>query len=87
MTEFKKRFDSPVTHTPEEYDYPDRLYQDDWEKAEAYGIDPGDPVLQRPEKSRGNEAGYRNGKRLKAQRNSALLAFGRNRTYNLLRRC
>ena len=34
----KKRFDSPVTHTPEEYNYPDRLYQDYWEKAEAYGI-------------------------------------------------
>lgn len=34
----KKRFESPVTHTPEEYDFPDRLYQDYWEKAEAYGI-------------------------------------------------
>lgn len=34
----KKRFDLPVTHTPEEYNYPDRLYQDYWEKAEAYGI-------------------------------------------------
>ena len=34
----KKRFDSPVTHAPEEYNYPDRLYQDYWEKAEAYGI-------------------------------------------------
>ena len=27
-----------VTHTPEEYDFPDRLYQDHWEKAEAFGI-------------------------------------------------
>ena len=34
----KKPFDAPVTHTPEEYDFPDRLYQDHWEKAEAYGI-------------------------------------------------
>ena len=34
----KKRFDAPVTHTPEEYDFPDKLYQDHWEGAEAYGI-------------------------------------------------
>ena len=34
----KKKFETPVTHTPEEYDFPDRLYQDHWEKAEAYGI-------------------------------------------------
>ncbi len=34
----RKRFDAPVTHTPEEYDFPDRLYQDHWEKAEAWGI-------------------------------------------------
>ena len=34
----KKQFDTPVTHTPEEYDFPDRLYQDFWEKAEAYGV-------------------------------------------------
>ena len=34
----KKKFDAPVTHTPEEYGFPDRLYQDHWEKAEAYGI-------------------------------------------------
>lgn len=34
----KKKFDTPVTHTPEEYDFPDSLYQDHWEKAEAYGI-------------------------------------------------
>ena len=33
-----KRFDSPVTHTPEEYDFPDKLYQDFWEEAEAWGI-------------------------------------------------
>ena len=34
----KKRFDTPVTHTPEEYDFPDKMYQDHWEKAEAFGI-------------------------------------------------
>ena len=33
-----KKFDTPVTHTPEEYDFPDSLYQDHWEKAEAFGI-------------------------------------------------
>ena len=34
----KKPFNKPVTHSPEEYDFPDSLYQDHWEKAEAYGI-------------------------------------------------
>lgn len=34
----KKQFDTPVTHTPEEYNFPDKLYQDFWEKAEAYGV-------------------------------------------------
>ena len=34
----KKKFETPVTHTPEEYVFPDSLYQDHWEKAEAYGI-------------------------------------------------
>ncbi len=34
----KKKFDTPVTHSPEEYDFPDGLYQDHWEKAEAFGI-------------------------------------------------
>ena len=34
----KKRFEAPVTHTPQEYDFPDSLYQDHWEKAEAFGI-------------------------------------------------
>ncbi len=27
-----------IIHTPEEYDFPDSLYQDHWEKAEAYGV-------------------------------------------------
>ncbi len=34
----KKKFETPVTHTPEEYNFPDRLYQDHWEKAAAFGI-------------------------------------------------
>ena len=34
----KKRFETPVTHTPEEYDFPDRLYQDHWVGAKAWGI-------------------------------------------------
>lgn len=27
-----------ILHTPEEYDFPDRLYQDHWAGAEAYGV-------------------------------------------------
>ena len=34
----KCRFDVPVCHYPEEYDFPDRLYQQHWEKAFAWGI-------------------------------------------------
>ena len=34
----KKKFDKPVTHFPEEYDFPDGLYADHWEGAEAWGI-------------------------------------------------
>ena len=34
----KKKFDKPVTHTTEEYDFPDSLYQAHWEGAEAFGI-------------------------------------------------
>ena len=34
----RKKFDTPVTHFPEEYDFPDKLYQDYWEKAYAWGI-------------------------------------------------
>ena len=34
----KKPFETPVTHSPAEYDFPDSLYQDHWEKAEAYGV-------------------------------------------------
>ncbi|MGF7144867.1 putative N-acetyltransferase YhbS [Anaerotaenia torta] len=34
----KKSFAEPVTHTPEEYDFPDQLYQDHWEHAYAWGV-------------------------------------------------
>lgn len=34
----KKNFDNPVTHTPEEYDFPDKLYEDHWENACAWGV-------------------------------------------------
>ena len=34
----KTRFDEPVSHYPEEYDFPDKLYQEHWEKAYAWGI-------------------------------------------------
>ena len=30
--------DKEIVHTPEEYDFPDSLYQDHWENAEAYGV-------------------------------------------------
>lgn len=34
----KKKFEEPVTHYPEEYNFPDRLYQDYWEHAYAWGV-------------------------------------------------
>lgn len=34
----RQKFDTPVTHYPEEYDFPDKLYQPYWEKAYAWGI-------------------------------------------------
>jgi len=34
----KKYVSEPIIHTPEEYDFPDSLYQDHWEDAEAYGV-------------------------------------------------
>ena len=33
----KERFAQPVTHTPEEYDFPDKLYQEHWAGACAWG--------------------------------------------------
>lgn len=38
ITIYKRKFDVPVTHFPEEYDFPDKLYQKHWEKAYAWGI-------------------------------------------------
>ena len=34
----KKKFEVPVTQSPEEYDFPDQLYQDHWAGAKAWGI-------------------------------------------------
>lgn len=34
----KKVFKESVTHTPEEYDFPDKLYEDHWENAYAWGV-------------------------------------------------
>jgi predicted N-acetyltransferase YhbS len=34
----KKDLTEPVTHSPEEYDFPDKLYEDHWENAYAWGV-------------------------------------------------
>ena len=34
----KKPSGETIVHTPEEYDFPDSLYQDHWENAEAFGV-------------------------------------------------
>ena len=34
----RKTAEKEIVHTPEEYDFPDSLYQDYWEGAEAYGV-------------------------------------------------
>ena len=34
----RKEAEKEIAHTPDEYDFPDQLYQDYWEKAEAYGV-------------------------------------------------
>lgn len=34
----RQQFDTPVSHYPEEYNFPDRLYQPHWENACAWGI-------------------------------------------------
>ncbi len=38
ITLVRKAAEKEIVHTPEEYDFPDSLYQDHWEKAEAYGV-------------------------------------------------
>ncbi len=34
----RKMSEKEIIHTPEEYDFPDKLYADHWENAEAYGV-------------------------------------------------
>ena len=34
----RKTAETEIVHTPEEYDFPDGLYADYWENAEAYGV-------------------------------------------------
>ena len=34
----RKPSEKEIVHTPEEYDFPDGLYADHWENAEAYGV-------------------------------------------------
>ena len=34
----RKEAEKEIVHTPDEYDFPDKLYQDYWEKAEAFGV-------------------------------------------------
>ena len=34
----RKAAEKRIVHTPDEYDFPDKLYQDYWENAEAYGV-------------------------------------------------
>ena len=34
----RKKAEKEIIHTPEEYDFPDKLYADHWENAEAYGV-------------------------------------------------
>lgn len=34
----KKDFLEPVTHSPDEHDFPDKLYEDHWENAYAWGV-------------------------------------------------
>ena len=34
----RKKAEKEIVHTPDEYDFPDRLYQEYWENAEAYGV-------------------------------------------------
>ena len=34
----RKQAEEEIVHTPEEYEFPDSLYQEHWENAEAFGI-------------------------------------------------
>ena len=37
--------EAPIVHTPEEYNYPDKLYADYWKNAYAWGVVEGDALL------------------------------------------
>lgn len=41
----KKDFDKPMTHSPDEYDFPDKLYEDYFENAFASGIVLNDELI------------------------------------------
>ena len=41
----RKMAEKEILHTPEEYDFPDSLYQDHWENAEAFGVVSDDKKL------------------------------------------
>lgn len=41
----RKQAEQEIVHTPEEYGFPDSLYQEHWENAEAFGIVSGDGAL------------------------------------------
>lgn len=41
----KKELTEPITHTPEEYDFPDKLYKEYWENAYAWGVLDGDELV------------------------------------------
>lgn len=41
----KKDFYEAVTHTPEEYDFPDKLYEEHWENAYAWGVLVNDELI------------------------------------------
>ncbi len=41
----RKQAEEEIVHIPEEYDFPDSLYQEHWENAEAFGIVSGDGNL------------------------------------------
>lgn len=41
----KKKFAKPFTHLPQDGAYPDKLYEDWWEQAKAYGIVEDDQLL------------------------------------------
>lgn len=41
----KKPLSQPITHTPDEYDYPDKLYQEYFPEAQAFGVIEDDKVI------------------------------------------